>query len=207
MGRMVKVLGVLVVVGVGVALWIYKPWSPSEAPIEAVSQPIEDPRVQEFLNLETQKNPDLTPDAQGMSAATAIIVTRKGVMKFKFFPTDAPQTSKRIAELITQGFYNGLKFHRVVDGFVIQGGDPQGNGTGGSGQNLKAEFNKRKHQEGTVAMARAADPNSADSQFYISFGPVPHLDGNYTVFGQVTEGLEVIRKIRVGDEMLKVLIQ
>jgi len=204
---MVKILGVLVVVGVGVALWIYKPWSPSSAPVEAVSQPSEDARVQEFLNLETNKNPDLTPDAQGMSAATAIIVTRKGVMKFKFFPTDAPQTSKRIAELITQGFYNGLKFHRVVDGFVIQGGDPQGNGTGGSGQKLKAEFNKRKHQEGTVAMARAADPDSADSQFYIAFGPTPHLDGGYTVFGQVTEGLEVIRKIRVGDEMLKVLIQ
>lgn len=207
MGRMVKILGILVVAGVGVALWIYKPWSPANAPIEAVSQPIEDPRVQEFLKLETNKAADFTADAQGMSQATAIIVTKKGIMKFKFFPKDAPATVKRIAELINQGFYNGLKFHRVVEGFVIQGGDPQGNGTGGSGQRIKAEFNKRRHQEGTVAMARAADPDSADSQFYIAFGPAPHLDGQYSVFGQVVEGLDVIRKIRVGDEMLKVIIQ
>jgi cyclophilin family peptidyl-prolyl cis-trans isomerase len=204
---MVKVLGILVVVGVAVALWYYKPWSPSDAPIEGVSQPIEDPRVQDFMKLETNQSPDLTPDAQGMSKATAIIVTKKGIMKFKFFPNEAPATVKRIAELINKGFYNGLTFHRVVEGFVIQGGDPQGNGTGGSGQRIKAEFSKLRHQEGTVAMARAADPNSADSQFYIAFGPAPHLDGQYTVFGQVVEGLDVIRKIRIGDEMLKVLIQ
>ena len=110
-------------------------------------------------------------------------------------------------ELIGKGFYNGLTFHRVVPGFVIQGGDPVGNGTGGSGQKMKAEFNNRRHLEGTLAMARAADPDSADSQFYICLGTLPHLDHNYTVFGQVVEGMDVARMIKVGDKMLSFSIQ
>jgi cyclophilin family peptidyl-prolyl cis-trans isomerase len=112
-----------------------------------------------------------------------------------------------MVELINQGFYNGLAFHRVEPDFVIQGGDPLGSGMGGSGTKLKAEFNTRKHVEGTVAMARARDPDSADSQFYISLGTHPHLDRNYTVFGQVIEGIDVARKIRVGDKMTSVVIQ
>jgi cyclophilin family peptidyl-prolyl cis-trans isomerase len=133
--------------------------------------------------------------------------TTQGIIKFKFYPQDAPNTSKRIVQLINQGFYNGLTFHRVVPGFVIQGGDPTGTGAGGSGQKLKAEFNSRHHIEGTVAMARAADADSADSQFYISLGTHPHLDRNYTVFGQVTEGIDVARKIKVGDKMNWVIIE
>ncbi|MBI4405359.1 MAG: peptidylprolyl isomerase [Deltaproteobacteria bacterium] len=135
-----------------------------------------------------------------------IIETTHGKMEIEFYPQDAPKTVARITELATSGFYDGLSFHRVVPGFVVQGGDPRGNGTGGSGVNLPAEFNQRKHVEGTVAMARANDPNSADSQFYISLGRHPHLDGNYTVFGQVIKGLEVIQKIKQGDKMLKVTI-
>ncbi|OFZ78528.1 MAG: hypothetical protein A2583_05420 [Bdellovibrionales bacterium RIFOXYD1_FULL_53_11] len=133
--------------------------------------------------------------------------TTKGFIKFKFYPKDAPNTVKRMIELINQKFYNGLAFHRVVPGFVIQGGDPLGNGTGGSGQRLKAEFNDRRHIEGTVAMARAADPDSADSQFYIALGTQPHLDRSYTVFGQVIDGLDAVRKIQPGDKMTAVHIE
>jgi cyclophilin family peptidyl-prolyl cis-trans isomerase len=149
--------------------------------------------------------PDLTVDANGLSKATVTIKTEVGTIKYKFYPKDAPETVKRMIELIQQGFYNGLVFHRVEPGFVIQGGDPLGNGSGGSGQKLKAEFNARKHVEGTVAMARAQDPNSADAQFYISMGTHPHLDNNYTVFGQVVEGMDVVKKVRVEPGMNKMI--
>lgn len=151
--------------------------------------------------------PDLTTGADGLSKSTAVITTNKGVVRFKFYPQDAPNTVNRIIELIQQDFYDGLTFHRVVPGFVVQGGDPQGTGMGGSGQRLKAEFNQRRHVEGTVAMARAADPDSADSQFYIALGTQPHLDRNYTVFGQVVEGMDVVKKLQPGDKMLNVRIE
>jgi cyclophilin family peptidyl-prolyl cis-trans isomerase len=155
----------------------------------------------------TAVEPDLTVDANGLSKSTVVITTTYGIIKFKFYPKDAPNTVNRVAELIKQGFYNGLIFHRVVPGFVIQGGDPQGTGAGGSGVKLKAEFNGRRHNEGTVAMARAADPDSADSQFYIALAPQPHLDNSYTIFGQVIEGMDVVRKIQMGDKMTSVTIQ
>lgn len=161
-------------------------------------------------NEEAMSNPnaDLTIDeATGLSKAVVTMTTDKGVIKFKFYSKDAPATSRRITQLIQQKFYDGLTFHRVVPGFVVQGGDPTGLGTGGSGQKLKAEFNQRKHVEGAVAMARASDPNSADSQFYITLGSFPHLDGNYTIFGQVIEGLEVAKKLEVGDKMTNVIVQ
>jgi cyclophilin family peptidyl-prolyl cis-trans isomerase len=137
---------------------------------------------------------------QGQATAMTI-ETEHGTIEIELFPKDAPETVARIQELANSGFYNGLTFHRVVPGFVVQGGDPSGNGTGGSGKKLKAEFNGRKHVEGTVAMARAQDKDSADSQFYISLGTHPHLDGSYTVFGQVKSGIEAVRKIKVGDKM------
>ncbi len=133
-----------------------------------------------------------------------IIETSHGTIEAELFPKEAPKTVARITELADKGFYNGLSFHRVVPGFVVQGGDPKGNGTGGSGQNLPAEFNSQKHVEGTLAMARAMDPNSADSQFYISLGTHPHLDNNYTVFGKVVKGMDAVKKISVGDKMTKV---
>jgi peptidylprolyl isomerase/peptidyl-prolyl cis-trans isomerase B (cyclophilin B) len=137
----------------------------------------------------------------------AVIETSKGTIVFKFFPKDAPATVKNFITLANKGFYNGLNFHRVVPGFVIQGGDPKGDGTGGPGYNIKAEFNSQKHLLGTVAMARSADPDSAGSQFYICLDAKPFLDGKYTVFGQVTSGIDVVKKIVQGDVMNKVAIR
>lgn len=132
----------------------------------------------------------------------AVLTTEYGPITFKFYPEDAPKTVERITALIAEGFYDGLTFHRVIPGFVAQGGDPKGNGTGGTGVKIKAEFNKQKHLNGTLAMARSSDPNSADCQFYICLGAQPHLDNQYTVFGQVTEGLDLINKIKVGDSII-----
>ncbi len=135
------------------------------------------------------------------------IETANGKIEIEFYPEDAPKTVARISELVKEGFYDGLTFHRVIPGFVAQGGCPKGTGTGGSGQKLPAEFNSRRHVEGTVAMARAQDPNSADSQFYICLGTIPHLDNQYTVFGQVVKGMDVVQRIQQGDKMEKVWIE
>ena len=138
---------------------------------------------------------------------TAIITMEKGgEIKIDFFPEDAPKTVENFVTLAKKGFYNGLTFHRVEPGFVVQGGDPKGNGTGGPGYTIKAEFNKQKHVRGTVAMARSNDPDSAGSQFYICFKPAPFLDGQYTVFGIVTSGMDVVDRIKVGDKMKSVKI-
>ena len=111
---------------------------------------------------------------------------------------DAPKHVERIKELISEKFYDGLKFHRVIDGFMAQTGDPKGNGTGGSGQNIPAEFNSLPHIRGTVSMARAQDPDSADSQFFICFKESSFLNGQYTAWGQVIEGMEFVDKIKKG---------
>ncbi len=145
-----------------------------------------------------------TPTEQGQKA---IIETDKGRMTILLYPEVAPETVKNFVALAQKGFYDGLTFHRVVPGFVIQGGDPQGNGSGGPGYNIKAEFNSRKHIRGTVAMARSTEPDSAGSQFYICLTPQPSLDGNYTVFGQVVEGMEVIDNIVIGDSMKRVYLE
>lgn len=136
----------------------------------------------------------------------AVIETEKGTIKFKFFEEDAPNTVANFIALAEKHFYDGLIFHRYEPGFVIQGGCPYGNGTGGPGYTIKAEFNNRPHLAGTVAMARAQDPDSAGSQFYICLAPAPFLDRKYTVFGQVVEGMDVVYKIRAGDKMKKVYI-
>lgn len=115
-------------------------------------------------------------------------------------PDLAPKHVARIKELAREGFYDGVVFHRVIAGFMAQTGDPQGNGTGGSGQHLDAEFSKEPHIRGTASMARAASPNSADSQFFICFAPAPFLDRQYTVWGQVTSGMEHIDAIKKGDQ-------
>jgi len=149
-----------------------------------------------------------TPTNPGTQGGNMLVIeTDYGDVDIELYPQDAPKTVARIKELAGKGFYNGLSFHRVVPGFVVQGGDPKGDGTGGSGQNIPAEFNSRHHVEGTVAMARAADPNSADSQFYIALATLPYLDGKYTVFGQVTSGMDAVKKIKVGDKMKKVYVK
>jgi peptidylprolyl isomerase/peptidyl-prolyl cis-trans isomerase B (cyclophilin B) len=138
---------------------------------------------------------------------TAVIALEKdGEVRIEFFPEDAPKTVENFVTLAQKGFYDSLTFHRVVPNFVVQGGDPKGDGTGGPGYTVKAEFSKRKHVRGTVAMARSQHPDSAGSQFYITFGLTPHLDGSYTVFGQVVSGMEHVDKIQVGDKMKSVKI-
>jgi peptidylprolyl isomerase len=114
-------------------------------------------------------------------------------------PDLAPATCAQIKSLVRQGFYNGLTFHRVIDGFMAQTGDPRGNGTGGSGHPLKAEFSNEPFVRGVVAMARTSDPNSADSQFFIMFAPAPSLDGKYTIWGKVVSGMEYVDQIKKGD--------
>ena len=115
-------------------------------------------------------------------------------------PDIAPNHVKRIKELVSEGFYDGIVFHRVIDGFMAQTGDPKGDGTGGSDKpDLKAEFSKANHGRGAVSMARAQNPDSANSQFFICFTSTPHLDRQYTVFGKVTKGMEFIDSIKKGD--------
>lgn len=135
------------------------------------------------------------------------IATDKGDIVFTFFPDDAPTHTAAFMKLAEAGFYDGLVFHRVEPGFVIQGGDPDGNGTGGPGYRLKAEFNARPHVRGAVAMARSSSPDSAGSQFYICLADARFLDNNYTVFGQMTEGFEALDAIKRGDAMNKVTVE
>jgi peptidyl-prolyl cis-trans isomerase B (cyclophilin B) len=139
---------------------------------------------------------------------TAVIETDKGVIKFTLHEDLAPITTANFIELAQRNFYDGLKFHRVEPNFVIQGGCPHGTGMGGSGKNIPLEVSANlKHGDaGAVAMARASDPNSASSQFYITLAPTPFLDMNYAVFGRVIEGMEVAQQIRVGDVMKSVTI-
>lgn len=137
----------------------------------------------------------------------ARISTSKGDIVFTFFPDDAPTHTAAFVKLAESGFYDGLTFHRVEPGFVIQGGDPSGNGTGGPGYQLKAEFNQKPHLRGTVAMARAGHPDSAGSQFYICLDDARFLDKQYTVFGQMSSGFEALDAIRPGDVMTKVTIE
>jgi peptidylprolyl isomerase len=122
----------------------------------------------------------------------------KGRVVIELRPDLAPQTVAQIKALVRRGFYDGIVFHRVIPGFMAQTGDPTGTGTGGSGHNVPAEFSQAHFLRGTVGMARAQDPNSGDSQFFICFAPQPGLDGQYTIFGQVTSGMEFIDAIKSG---------
>ena len=122
-----------------------------------------------------------------------------GLVVIDLRPDLAPRHVARIKELVREGFYDGLTFHRVIEGFMAQGGDPDGNGTGGSGQNIPAEFSNAKHVRGTASMARAQNPNSADSQFFIMFDDAPFLDGKYSIWGQVTEGMKYVDMIKRGS--------
>ena len=138
---------------------------------------------------------------------TGVITLDNGnEIRMEFYPADAPKTVDNFVTLAKKGFYNNLTFHRVVPDFVVQGGCPKGNGTGGPGYTIAAEFNKQKHVRGSVAMARSQHPDSAGSQFYICYGATPHLDGNYTVFGKVTSGMEHVDRIKQGDRMKSVAI-
>lgn len=134
------------------------------------------------------------------------IETEHGEMIIELYPDVAPNHVASFKALIAKGYYDGLIFHRVIPNFMAQGGDPSGTGRGGPGYTIKAEFNDRKHLRGTLSMARTHDPDSAGSQFFICFVPYPSLDGQYTVFGQVTQGLDVLDKIKPGAVMKKLTV-
>ena len=159
----------------------------------------------------------LTAGAQPTAKAKGAVITleKGGEIAIDFFPSDAPKTVENFVKLAGEGFYDGTTFHRVEPGFVVQAGDPLSKtlpagdrrlGTGGPGYKVKAEFNKQKHDRGVVAMARSQDPDSAGSQFYITLGAAPHLDGKYTVFGRVTSGMNAVDGIRVGDRIKSIKI-
>lgn len=136
-----------------------------------------------------------------MNPIVTIEMQSKEVMKLELYPEIAPITVNNFISLINKGFYNGLIFHRVIRGFMIQGGDPDGNGTGGPGYSIKGEFtynnfnNKLKHSAGVISMARSQKPDSAGSQFFIMHKDSPHLDGSYAGFGKIIEGMDVVNKI------------
>ena len=158
-----------------------------------------------FVSLALAQQP--APQGGKTVTQTAVITMDKGgEIVIEFFPADAPKTVENFVTLAKKGFYDGLTFHRVEPNFVVQGGDPKGNGTGGPGYMIKAEFNKQKHVRGVLAMARSQSPDSAGSQFYITLAPAHFLDGQYTVFGKVTSGMEIVDKIKIGDKMKAVKI-
>ncbi|MCY3743907.1 MAG: peptidylprolyl isomerase [Candidatus Poribacteria bacterium] len=148
---------------------------------------------------------NLTPEEQ-----VAVVTTDKGTVVIEFYPDAAPVAVDNFIKLINQKFYDGLTFHRRVDEFVVQGGCPNGDGTGGPGWNITDEYmhpNQRPHLRGTVAMARTSAPNSSGSQFYICFKPQPSLDGNYTTFGGVIQGMDVVDRLAIGDVMTKIRLE
>lgn len=147
-----------------------------------------------------------TIDQETVDNRIATIVTDKGVIKIELYENRAPITTKNFIDLAESGFYDGLTFHRVIRGFMIQGGDPLGSGTGGPGYVIPDEFHPElKHITGTLSMANAG-PNTGGSQFFITESPQPHLNGKHSVFGQVIEGQDVVVKIEQGDIMVSVTI-
>lgn len=147
-------------------------------------------------NLENPENP------------VAIVETNKGTFAFELYAERAPTTVDNFVGLAEDGFYDGLTFHRYEPGFVIQGGDPKGDGTGGSGETIPLETHPElKHVEGAVAMARSRAPDSASSQWYVTLSDVHQLDGDYAVFGKVVEGMDVVKELREDDVMERVTIE
>lgn len=140
--------------------------------------------------------PEMTPED------TLLLELEAGPVIIQLRPDLAPNHVARIKELAREGFYDGIVFHRVIEGFMAQGGDPTGTGTGGSGKNLKAEFNAEPHVRGTLSMARSQSPDSADSQFFICFDESSFLNNQYTVWGQVVEGMEHVDKIKRGEPVM-----
>jgi len=155
------------------------------------------------------------PQQKAQVAYVRMTIEGKGDLVIELDLKEAPKTSENFLNLVKEGFYDGIRFHRVVPRFVIQAGDPKSKtlpmghpelGTGGSGKNIKFEPNNLKHKRGAIGMARAQNPDSASSQFYICLEDLPQLDGNYVIFGRVVEGIEIIDQVRVGDTILKAVV-
>lgn len=163
-------------------------------------------KVEKTMSKAPKKAPSAA-DKDLPEGSHVLIETDLGSIRIELLPDVAPNTVANFKVLTNNGYYDGIIFHRVIPGFMAQGGDPSGTGTSGPGYSIKAEFNKTKHVRGTVAMARTSDPDSAGSQFYICFGPQPHLDRQYTVFGQVVEGMDVVDELKNGTVMNKVSLQ
>lgn len=172
-------------------------WAAKPAPAKTTSKP--------KVAVKTAKK---VKKAEVTKDRIAVIETSKGTIKFRLYEKGAPNTAKNFINLAQEKFYDGLNFHRVEPGFVIQGGDPNGNGSGNSGKTIKLEVSPDlKHDAaGVVAMARSSDPDSASCQFYITLGPAPFLDMKYAVFGRVTKGQDVVNKIEVGDKIKSIKI-
>lgn len=179
-----------------------------------------------FFMYNTNTNNPPEEGATAKSATVVVMETAKGTIKAELRTNDAPKTTQNFIDLVGKKFYDGLVFHRVEPNFVIQGGDPEGNGTGGSGMNIPLEIKCQDgtmtegrtvdvqqcpvalpHTDGALAMARAMDPNSASSQFYITIGDQSFLDGNYAVFGYVTEGKDIVRMIEKGDVITRIYLE
>jgi len=162
-----------------------------------------------------QETPQEPTKPQPQVAYVRMTIAGKGDLVIELDLKEAPKTSENFLNLVKEGFYDGIRFHRVVPKFVIQAGDPQSKtlpmghprlGTGGSGKTIKFEPNNLKHKRGAIGMARAQDPDSASSQFYICLEDLPQLDGNYVIFGRVVEGIEIIDQVRVGDTIQKAIV-
>jgi len=136
---------------------------------------------------------------------TALIKTARGDLTLELYPQDAPVTVNSFVSLARKGFYNGLTFHRIIPGFMAQGGDPTGTGSGGPGYKFQDEFSSRTNQEGSLSMANSG-PNTNGSQFFICYAPQPHLNGKHTVFGQLTQGMDALKQLVNGDKMTEVTI-
>ncbi len=189
------------------------------------SQSIENTQTNSEPTSQEQTQPATTPEPKETTmnsneqkaqvAYVQMIIKDKGALVLELDLKEAPKTSENFLNLVKEKFYDGVRFHRVVPNFVIQAGDPQSKtlpmghpqlGTGGSGKNIKFEPNNLKHKRGSLGMARAQDPDSASSQFYICLEDLPQLDGNYVVFGKVVEGIEIIDQVRVGDTIEKAVV-
>lgn len=196
-----------------------KPPAPPETPAETAPETVREAPVVPSEEETTDKPEEAKEPSEAAETAEeleiaetgeklyALIKTSKGLIKTELFPNVAPNTVLNFVTLSEKGFYNGLNFHRVEKNFVIQGGCPVGDGTGSPGYSIPAEFNERKHVEGTLAMARAAHPDSAGCQFYICLAPADFLDGQYTVFGHTVEGMDVVHSIEPGDLIESITIE
>ncbi len=217
--RVALAIGLLLLLG-GAAGCASKSSEPEQASDSQATQQQTAPSAQ-------QEDAVYTPSYQPNGEEIAVIKTSKGTIRVKFYSKDAPVAVGNFIELANKGFYDNVKFHRYVPGFVIQGGDPQtanaasadvaaadgapGSpfGTGGPGYRIKDEYatNPNKHVDGSLAMARTGAPDSGGSQFYFALGDLPQLDGQYTVFGQAVEGIDVIHELRAGDVIESVTIE
>ncbi len=154
--------------------------------------------------MQYSKAPDMVIDVK--KEYTATIETEKGNLVLDLFAKDAPKTVNNFVFLAREGFYDGVTFHRVIPGFMAQGGDPTGTGAGGPGYKFADEFTKLKHGEGSLSMANAG-PNTNGSQFFITYAPQPHLNNHHSVFGQLIKGMDVLKNLKNGDKMIKVTIE